>query len=179
MKYFLAVIICFLAVVNMDAQELNTTDVNNIDFIDSISVVKITPEPVLDSTLMGVSIFYLIDSTNTTALGSVKVNQPSYMGDALNKFVASNSDNTQHGYRIRVFFSNKQNARVESEELEEEFKGYFPLIPTYRSYTTPYFKIVVGDYRTKSDAMQIYGSIKRLFPNAIIVKDYIDFPALD
>ena len=165
MRYFIAIIICFVAIINLKAQEFSKPPVSE-------TVV------LLDSTLVGVSIFNLVESTDTS-LGKVKINQPNYMGDAFSRFILSNEETQQHGYRIRLFFSNKQNARVESEKLEDEFNNMFPLIPTYRSYTTPYFKIVVGDYRTKSDAMHAYGTIKQEYPNAIIVKDYIEFPALN
>lgn len=178
MRYFLAIIICFLTIISLTAQNFNNQTISNVGLQDT-TLFEITPEPVLDSTLVGTSVFELADSTNFSTLGKSNINQPLYMEDAFNRFVDSNSKNTQHGYRIRVFFSNTQDARGESEELEKEFKENFPLIPTYRSYTTPYFKIVVGDYRTKSDAMHVYDSIKSVFPNAIIVKDYIGFPALD
>ena len=83
-----------------------------------------------------------------------------------------------NGYRIRLFFDNKQSARTESEELEKEFQLQFPQIPTYRSYTNPFFKVVVGDYRTKSDAIKELNKILPFYPKAIVVKESIWFPAI-
>jgi hypothetical protein len=92
--------------------------------------------------------------------------------------VRGNKDRKRNGYRIRLFFDNKQTARVESEELEKAFKEQFPQIPTYRSYTNPFFKVVVGDYRTKSDAIKELKNILPYYPKAIVVKESIYFPAI-
>ena len=55
------------------------------------------------------------------------------------------------------------------------FKG----IPAYRSYVNPYFKVSVGDFRTKAEAMEKLIHIKRVFPAAFIVKEKIRFPHVD
>ena len=51
-------------------------------------------------------------------------------------------------------------------------------IPTYRSYTNPFFKVVVGDYRTKSDAIRELKNILPYYPKAIVVKESIYYPAI-
>ena len=100
------------------------------------------------------------------------------MGPAYEKYVKANGERKRQGYRIRLFFDNKQTARVESEELEKAFQEQFPLIPTYRSYTNPFFKVVVGDYRTKSEAVKELNKILPFYPKAIVVKESIFFPAI-
>ena len=49
----------------------------------------------------------------------------------------------------------------------------------YRTYTNPYFKVTVGDCRTKSEAMELLSRIKRNFPSAFVVKENIQFPVVD
>lgn len=110
--------------------------------------------------------------------GNVELQQPAAMSQAYRKYIRNNEARKRNGYRIRLFFDNKQTARMESEELEKAFKEQFPLIPTYRSYTNPFFKVVVGDYRTKSDAMRELGKILPFYPQAIVVKESIFFPAI-
>ena len=81
-----------------------------------------------------------------------------------------------NGYRVRIFFDNKQNSRAASEAAMNRFKSLHPGIPAYRSYESPYFKVTVGDYRTKSEAMALLQRVKDAFPGAFVVKGNIRFP---
>ena len=81
-------------------------------------------------------------------------------------------DSALIGYDIYRYAA-ENNVRVNRTPAE-----HFPTIPVYRSYMNPYFKVVAGDYRTKSDAMRELGAIKEIFPNAFIIKEYINFPQL-
>lgn len=136
--------------------------------------VTVQMPPLADSSLVGKTVFqYMAESA-----GNVELQQPAAMSQAYRKYIRNNEARKRNGYRIRLFFDNKQTARMESEELEKAFKEQFPLIPTYRSYTNPFFKVVVGDYRTKSDAMRELGKILPFYPQAIVVKESIFFPAI-
>ena len=128
--------------------------------------------PLADSTLVGKTIFQILEGKEVT------LNQPQEMEQAYARYIQANGERKMNGYRIRLFFSNKQSARTESEELEKEFQLQFPQIPTYRSYTNPFFKVVVGDYRTKSDAIRELNKILPFYPKAIVVKENIWFPAI-
>ncbi|MDR2814482.1 MAG: SPOR domain-containing protein [Prevotellaceae bacterium] len=90
--------------------------------------------------------------------------------------------NIQHpkieGYRIRIYRDNSNNARQRSQDVSENFSELFSDIPAYRSYDNPYFKVSVGDFRAKDDALRLYMRIKRLYPRAYIVQESINFPAL-
>ena len=128
--------------------------------------------PLADSTLVGKTVFQILEGKEVT------LNQPQEMDQAYARYIQANRERKMNGYRIRLFFSNKQSARTESEELEKEFQLQFPQIPTYRSYTNPFFKVVVGDYRTKSDAIRELNKILPFYPKAIVVKENIWFPAI-
>ena len=136
---------------------------------DSISFQR---APLADSTLVGKTVFQILEGKEVT------LNQPQEMDQAYARYIQANGERKMNGYRIRLFFSNKQSARTESEELEKEFQLQFPQIPTYRSYTNPFFKVVVGDYRTKSDAIRELNKILPFYPKAIVVKENIWFPAI-
>lgn len=83
------------------------------------------------------------------------------------------------GYRIRIFNDLGSGARENSQEVKAEFYDKFPEIPIYREYDSPYFKIYVGDFRTKIDAMKVFKRIKHYFPAAFIVPDEINYPSLE
>lgn len=126
----------------------------------------------LDSLLVGVSIFDRLAEYNT------EVNQIPQIKDAFSKYIEQNSGKKRHGYRIRIFISNAQNARAQSLEVENSFKKLFPAIPTYRTPSNPYFKVTVGNYRSRSDAARALTIIKEEYPAAFMVKETIDYPEL-
>lgn len=174
MKQFLTFILVIIGINIASAQQ---TEVNTYAITTNTdSTVVATVKPTLDSLLIGVNIVNYVELNNST--GSVTVNHPSQIDSLLVSQTISNAEKKINGYRIRLFFDNKQTARTESEQIEEEFKLRFPTIPIYRTYTNPFFKIVIGDYRTKSEATKALKTIVQVYPKAIIVKENISFPEI-
>lgn len=78
---------------------------------------------------------------------------------------------TQQAYRIRIFFDNGQNARAASAAAADRFRERHPGVSVHRSFTSPFFKVTVGNYSTKTEAQNALKSIQRDFPSAFIVRD--------
>ncbi|MBI9067637.1 MAG: SPOR domain-containing protein [Salinivirgaceae bacterium] len=86
------------------------------------------------------------------------------------------------GYRIQMFSGSGQDAREEARELSIKFIELFPDFDArlmYPEYNAPFFKLRLGDYRTKNEAMEFYHQLKKQFPNSYIVKSKINFPKLE
>lgn len=130
------------------------------------------PVATADSALVGKNIFNVLPD-------NVNVRQSQQIANSMKSHVASNGARTISGYRVRIFFDNKQNARTESEAVLKRFKGLYPDVMAYRIYANPYFKVTVGDFRTKSEAMALLARIKGTFPSAFVVKENIEFPVVD
>lgn len=107
------------------------------------------------------------------------VHQSQSISSALKKKIEANKSKKISGYRVRIFFDNKQDSRSSSESALNRFKTAYPGYEAYRSYSSPYFKVTAGNFRTKSEAMQFLQSVKADFPSAIVVKDNIDYPVVD
>ena len=78
------------------------------------------------------------------------------------------------GYRIRIFSESGLGAKEEQQRVRARFLSQYPDIDAYYRYDEPYFKVYVGDCRTRSEALKLYDRIKRRFPNPILVEDYIN-----
>ena len=130
------------------------------------------PVATADSALVGKNIFNVLPD-------NVNVRQSQQIANSMKSHVASNGARTISGYRVRIFFDNKQNARTESEAVLKRFNGLYPDVMAYRIYANPYFKVTVGDFRTKSEAMALLARIKGAFPSAFVVKESIEFPVVD
>jgi hypothetical protein len=139
------------------------------ELVDS---VVYRPVATADSTLVGKNIFNVLPD-------KVNVRQSQQIANSMKSHVASNKARTMSGYRVRIFFDNKQNARTESETVLKRFNGLYPDVMAYRIYANPYFKVTVGDFRTKSEAMALLARIKGAFPSAFVVKENIEFPVVD
>lgn len=139
------------------------------ELVDS---VVYRPVATADSTLVGKNIFNVLPD-------KVNVRQSQQIANSMKSHVASNKARTMSGYRVRIFFDNKQNARTESEAVLKRFNGLYPDVMAYRIYANPYFKVTVGDFRTKSEAMALLARIKGTFPSAFVVKENIEFPVVD
>ena len=135
--------------------------------VDSVIYV---PTAALDSTLLGKDIFSLLGG---------EVHQSDAIRTGMSKRIARSASKTISGYRVRIFFDNKQDSRTVSESVLSHFKATHPGYEAYRTYATPFFKITVGDFRTKSEAMQLLQAIKVEYPSAFIVKENINYPVVD
>ncbi|MGN0189441.1 MAG: SPOR domain-containing protein [Candidatus Cryptobacteroides sp.] len=134
---------------------------------------------VLDTLLAGHDIFSELPSVAKGDGADVRVHQSEGIAALMASHFAGNPLRAIQGYRVRIFFDNRQTARTESEATLRRFSAVHYDIPAYRSYVNPYFKVTVGDFRTKSEAMQLLVRIKDEYPSAFIVKENINFPVVD
>lgn len=85
------------------------------------------------------------------------------------------SSYTLSGYRIQIFSDNKkQPARDE----KAKFPNSFSSVKAHEVYQQPFFKIRVGDFRTKLEAYKFQKEIMAQFPNSFIVTDDIEVEQL-
>ena len=133
----------------------------------------------VDTTLTGKDVFHIMPLKGRGDAADVEIYQSQGIADAVRQQVADNSARTITGYRVRIFFDNKQTARKESEEIYERFTNLYRDVKAYRTYANPYFKITVGDFRTRSEAMELLSRIKSEFPSAFVVKESIEYPLVD
>jgi hypothetical protein len=145
-------------------------------YVDSLVYV---PNVSIDSTLVDKDIFLDMPSEASGAAATVAVNQSELIEQSMRKHVEANPSRALSGYRVRIFFDNRQTARNESEQTVVKFREMYQDIAVYRTYTNPYFKVTVGDCRTRSEAMHLLSRIKRDFPSAFVVKENIECPLVD
>jgi len=113
--------------------------------------------------------------------GKVVINQSPALESAARQKIDSDFVDAleTEGYRIRIFFDNRQDAREESEKAQKRFEKLYPGYSTYRTFIYPNFKVTVGDFRTKAEAQVALKHIVKSFPNAFVVKERMKFPVID
>ena len=160
LKYSLIAVFAFVSAVSMSAQSIPDTH--------PADTIVYQAQPLVDSTLVGSDIFDILHLKKSGDKGSVSVHQSKVVEESMRNHVVANKVRTLNGYRIRIFFDNSQNARQNSGGAYGTFLKIFKGIPAYRSYVNPYFKVSVGDFRTKAEAMEKLIHIKKVFPAAFL-----------
>ena len=151
----------------------------SVSFAQERDSVAYRQSAAMDSTLIGKSIFNLLSARHENGESNVTVHQSQRIFDAFESYLTANPSRTQTGFRVRIFNDNKQTSRNDSETALERFKGMFPGVSAYRTYSNPFFKVTVGDFRTRSEAMQLLQQVKGTFPTAFIVRETIGYPVVD
>ncbi len=123
----------------------------------------------VDSLLVGKDILNIIGP-------GISISQSPSVRTALKSYVSGNALKSISGYRIRVFFDNSQNARTKSESIERYISNTYGGTRVYRTYDSPNYKVCVGDFRTKDEALGLYNSLKATYPAALIIKESINYP---
>ena len=66
------------------------------------------------------------------------------------------------GWRVQIKFTSK---REEIHPYQIKFKKLFPEIPVQIIFDSPYYKLTVGNFRTKYEALKVKKEISKNFPN--------------
>ncbi len=105
------------------------------------------------------------------------VNNDAYLDTAIHKNIDKNKiANIIEGYRIQLFSGSERN---NANALKTKFLKLYPETPAYLIYQQPYFKLRVGDYRTKIEAQNIFYKLQDDFGQVIIIPDKINLPKIN
>jgi hypothetical protein len=78
-----------------------------------------------------------------------------------------------NGYRICIFADSGQEANRKAETVRSLFMSIYRDVRPYKTFNYPFYRVYVGDFKTKSEAMKFLKTLERNFPNAYIVSDVI------
>ncbi len=128
------------------------------------------------------NIFESLRSNDSTSRGSVKVYQDLRLDQLINDHRSvseTKSTVTSNGYRVQVFSSNVQRtAKAEAFKIEKVLREEFPDYEIYVNYTSPFWKVRVGDFKDFDDAQELRRELIAAFPNlrseTYTVKDIIN-----
>ena len=76
------------------------------------------------------------------------------------------SISTMEGYKIQIYNGENENAKRELTK----FKNEFNFLDATIIFNTPYYKVWVGNFKTKIDAQRHLLEIQKKYTNSIIIK---------
>jgi hypothetical protein len=81
------------------------------------------------------------------------------------------------GYRVQIYSGSNRSL---ANQVKSLFMTSYPGVKVYLSYSQPYFKLRIGDFRTKAESMKMYNILltDEHFKAVLIVPDMIFLPEL-
>ena len=80
------------------------------------------------------------------------------------------------GYRVQIHFGQE---KAKALDVKSKFMAQHKDVPSYLDYQQPYFKIRVGNFRTKLEAYKLLQEISGDFSGSFIVSDDIELPEIE
>lgn len=93
--------------------------------------------------------------------------------DSLISVIAEKNKEVKYavGYRITVFNGND---RAEYDRAKKKIKELLPDIRIYDTFSRPTYRIKVGDFTEKTDALSSYLTLKKEFPAVRLIRDRVN-----
>jgi hypothetical protein len=114
------------------------------------------------------NILETLSSPDSTTPATVNIHQDKRVDQLLANRKYSNASKDQattNGYRVQVFSSNVQRtAKNEAFKIEQEIRDAFPNETVYVNYTSPFWKVRVGDFITQAEARTLRTKLIEAFP---------------
>jgi hypothetical protein len=107
------------------------------------------------------------------------VDQDESVNKLIEVYRQSNRSSGMQGYRVQIFTASGNRSKLLTEREEAVFDSSYPAVGSYISYDEPYFKLRVGDFRTRLDAERFMRQISSKYIYSIIVTDRINWPRLN
>ncbi len=79
------------------------------------------------------------------------------------------------GFRIQIYKESGNTALDKALAIRDAFEKRYN-IPAYITFNEPYYRVRVGDFRTRLEAIRFLEKIKRRYPLAWEIKDDIQIP---
>ena len=77
------------------------------------------------------------------------------------------------GFRVQVFFDSGNNSKKSAQTAREKFMELYPGVAAYLTFKAPYYRVRVGDFRTKLEAEGYLFQLAIAYPNAFTVPDRV------
>jgi len=113
----------------------------------------------------------------SSSAGQVFINQNPDLQMIVNNHISINKDKyVIKGWRVQVYLGSGKNAGSRANAKKTSFLSRYPNINAYLVYDAPYFKIQVGNFRTKLQAEAFKKKISKHFSKSWVVESEIQKP---
>ncbi|TVQ14343.1 MAG: SPOR domain-containing protein [Bacteroidetes bacterium] len=106
------------------------------------------------------------------------VKQDESVDKLISSFRQHNRNRGMQGFRVQVYTASGNRSKLLTDRVKAEFDAKHPGVRSYITYDEPYYKLRVGDFRSRLEAQQFLRRISSDYIYAIVVVDRINLPRL-
>lgn len=112
-------------------------------------------------------------ATAQEASGKLNVRFMTASLDSLVRYSAQSNANqtTLDGFRIQIYSGSGVTSKNDAAETQARFMKMHPEEKAYIIYNAPFWRVRVGDYRTRSEALRLLNKLGGSFSGSYIVRD--------
>lgn len=115
--------------------------------------------------------FSQFETFGQTDEGEVRIQTSAHVDEMLvQKKEYNKSIEAYQGFKIQIYYGSEKKCY----EVQEDFKMLFPDIATSVIFSTPQWKLQVGNFRTRLEADNAIVNIKKEYPGAIVLATAIE-----
>jgi len=118
-------------------------------------------------------------SQNNNSQGKITIIEDPRIVSLVEKHCYFNGKQKIAGWRVQIFFESGNNSKSRAYNKKGLFLAMYPDVGVYLMFQSPYYKVRVGDFRSRMDAEGFKQKLIGEFPDAFVVKDEINFPDTD
>lgn len=85
-------------------------------------------------------------------------------------------DGTIDGFRVQIFMELGNDALQHADSVKTSFSEKYPDVPVYLIFGQPYYRLRIGDFRTRLEAENMHQQVKKEYKNAFVTADRIELP---
>lgn len=145
------------------------------------------------SAFLLLSLFFFPGEVHAQRIGTKLIRDVQYSTDGGNITIVQNEDiikiidkhlndenklNGIIGYRIRIYSNSGKQARIDGPKTQGNFISKYEDVKAYYTFDSPFYRLYVGDFRNRSEAMKFLKEIEFEYPDAFIIRTKINYPVL-
>lgn len=110
--------------------------------------------------------------------GKVQIRQDAAIAGLVNMHLSMMKDlKGIKGYRVCIYYNSGQAARSAADQERAKFISRYEDVTSDKVFESPFWKVYVGNFRTKSEALKFLEQIRYDYPNAFIRDNItVNFP---
>ena len=109
--------------------------------------------------------FIFGQNTDSLQTFAAKIEMEKKVHGLLNRHIKLNKETGLIGWRLQIF---SDTDREKAQKRRKNFLLDFPEIPAYLTHKEPYFKVTVGDFYTRLEALKVQNEIRRRYTSYIV-----------
>jgi len=126
------------------------------------------------------TIFDALSKPGAKGKSPITITQDDRISSLVNRHIQNNNDKKGiSGYRIQIYSGSGSSARAEALRIQAAFIKAFPDVESTLVYIEPYFRLRVGNFRTRAEGFKTFKRVSEAYPQCyFVIEKAMDFPKL-